>query len=519
MTVKLEHDALRVWPKGVDVGGNEKVLAGEYDIPGYNPGATPIVLDIGAHIGAFSAWASANWPDAVIFAYEPHPTLYKACSENLGGNAVVHKTAVGAADGTTMLFQGLNNLGESSLKPHMEVQNNGGPVKLVHARHLPECNVLKIDTEGSELDILRNYPHLDKCSAVVLEWHGQRDREEIRELMVAKGFSIHEDSSWFPTRGLLKFIKLQRPHLFVAILVGGGRMFYENEMSVSALRRMANSAGFDVTVSYDPGTGVDRARNRQVAKFLESGATHLMMLDNDIEFRPTDVTKMLMADLDFVSGVYPRKQIEWGKVAAAVKMGVAEDKLHEWSCSFIYNTVVNNEGGNNAISKEGLGDFVEIEEVGTGFMIIKRSVIEKMLKAYEHEMAYITDYDPRDVVHHMVFACGADPACEYEKAKAALLKAALDADGRKPDTLYDACSRYRAACNDNASHGRYLTEDYRMCRLWRMLGGKIYAMVDCDLNHIGNMTFTGRFRHDMRRVDGDSPESGSTKDQSGDRNS
>jgi len=62
-----------------------------------------------------------------------------------------------------------------------------------------------------------------------------------------------------------------------------------------------------------------------------------------------------------------------------------------------------------------------------------------------------------------------------------------------------------------------LTEDYRMCRLWRMLGGKIYAMVGCDLNHIGQFTFSGRLRHDLKRVvDGESPESGSTKDQSGD---
>lgn len=249
---------------------------------------------------------------------------------------------------------------------------------------------------------------------------------------------------------------------------------------------------------------------------MESGATHLMMMDNDIGFKPEDVTKMMGSNLEFVAGVYPRKQIEWGKVAAAVKAGVPEEELHEWSCSFIYNTVPDNAGGNNAIEMEGIGNFVEIEEVGTGFMIMKRSVIEKMLAAYSNEMAYVTDYDPRGVTHHMVFACGADPACEYEQAKAALLKAAVEFASAGEANVYAACERYTAACNDNASHGRYLTEDYRMCRLWRMLGGKIYAAVEVDLNHVGGMTFSGRFRHDMKRVvDGDSPESGSTKDQSG----
>lgn len=522
--VKLEKNALAVWPGGADVEGNMKVLQGEYAVGGLTFKEPPVVLDIGAHIGAFARWAKDEWPGAIIFCYEPHPSLYKALVENVGSFATTRKCAVSDADGTAPLFEGFTNLGASSLKHTVETKNAGGNVKVVHASRLPECDVLKIDTEGSELDILRNYPHLSRCKAVVLEWHSQRDREEIRELLGSLGFLITEDTSWHPERGNLKFVRPDRPCLFVAILAGGGKLFYENELCVSMLRELAPKAGLDVLVSYDPGTGVDRARNRQVAAFLKSKATHLMMLDNDLGFNPNDVVKMVASNLDFVAGAYPRKQVEWAQVEAAVRQGVPAEKLHEWACSFIYNTVVDNDGGNNAIEAPGLGTFIEIEEIGTGFMVMKRSVIEKMIAAYKNEMAYVTDYEPRGEIHHMVFACGSDPRCKYEQAKEALLRQAIEF-GKLPDCtpadvqkLFDVAVGYSRACEDPAGFGRYLTEDYRMCRLWRMLGGKIYLFIECDLDHIGGMTFQGRVRHLLRKVDTADSKSDPTKDQRGSSN-
>ena len=501
---KLEKSALAIWPVGTDENETLAVLQGEYDIGGFEV-ENPIILDIGANIGAFAVWAKQRFPGSTIFCYEPHPTCYKALEKNVGDFATTRQTAVSDAEGTTILFEGNPDLGGNSLRHHpVFTKNAGGKVKVCHAMNLPECDVLKIDTEGSELDIIRNYPHLDKCKAVLLEWHSQRDREELREFLERDhGFQIVQDVSFCVRRGLLKAVKSVRPHLFIAILVGGGRMFYENEMCLSALRRVADSAGFDLTVSYDPGTGVDRARNRQVAAFLQSKATHLMMMDNDIGFRPEDITKMLGSNLEFVAGAYSRKQMEWGKIAAAVKAGVPEGELHEWSTSFIYNTVADCDGGSNAISMENIGDFVQVEEIGTGFMIMKRSVIERMIEAYRNEIQYVTDYEPRGDVHHMVFACGSDPACEYEQAKAALLKTVKELpELLATDELYDACSRYQKACKAGSEAvGRYLTEDYRMCRMWRMLGGKIWLYVECDLNHIGSFTFSGRVRHDLKRAE------------------
>lgn len=517
---KLDLSVLKVIPPGSKEECNRDVLQGEYEVPGLEFESPPVILDIGAHIGAFSLWARERWPGATIFAYEPHPRLFEALKTNLEGTDVrIHKCAVGNAKGKTLLFEGADDLAATSVWKNPNTKNAGGWVDLVHAVDLPECDILKIDTELSEIPILYNYKHLPKCKVVLLEWHNHRDRVDLRNSLEANGFVKIEDKEVATDRGLLKYHRPQwKPHLFVSILAGGGKLFFENEQCVSGLKEISKEAGFQVTVSYDPGTGVDRARNRQVARFLESGATHLLMLDNDLAFRPNDVTRMIASNLDFVAGAYPRKQIDWQQVYDAVKNGVPADKLHEHSCSFIYNTIVDNGGGSNAISLSGLGDFVEIEEVGTGFMLVKRSVIEKMIAAYGNEMAYLTDYEPRGEIHHMVFACGADPKCEYELAKAELLKAAASSEQTQlPWTkeLQATAERYRKACKDTSTVGRYLTEDYRMCRLWRLLGGKIYLMTDCPLDHFGPMAFTGRIGHFLRKATEADTTSDPTKDQSG----
>jgi hypothetical protein len=103
---------------------------------------------------------------------------------------------------------------------------------------------------------------------------------------------------------------------------------------------------------------------------------------------------MVEADKDIICGIYPKKEIYWPKVEEAVKAGVPMQELHLHTGAFVVNLV----GG--ALHQEGmLYEPMEIENGGTGFMLIKREVFEKLatlVPEYKNDMWRATDeYKPK----------------------------------------------------------------------------------------------------------------------------
>ncbi len=84
---------------------------------------------------------------------------------------------------------------------------------------------------------------------------------------------------------------------------------------------------------------VASARNHLTHQFLESQATHLMWIDADIGFNPIDIVSMAVADQDIVCGMYPKKAIDWQRVAQAAQDGVPPEELKSHVGSFVVNPV------------------------------------------------------------------------------------------------------------------------------------------------------------------------------------
>ena len=97
----------------------DKVLAGEYDLPPTLlwSRAPETVLDIGANVGAFTAWARAMWPEARIDAYEPVPENCELFYQNhqADPNIALHCQALGAPSESVPFRVGKHNSGEGSL--------------------------------------------------------------------------------------------------------------------------------------------------------------------------------------------------------------------------------------------------------------------------------------------------------------------------------------------------------------------------------------------------------------------
>lgn len=215
------------------------------------------------------------------------------------------------------------------------------------------------------------------------------------------------------------FIRTSRVHL--AMPCYGGMLTESTFMSYIKFANTARQLGIDWTLETMVNESlISRARNTLTAKFLhQKEATHLMFIDADIGWEPWHLLVLINRDVDMIGGLYPMKTmpIKW---------------------------VVN--GFEGAI--EGPDGLQEVSKAGTGFLLTKRAVFEKMashpaVKAYKNDI-------------------GLDPA--YDQ----YLK-----------TYWDTAVR----------QNRYYSEDWTACENWRDLGGKIWVDKRVLLRHSGSFVF------------------------------
>jgi FkbM family methyltransferase len=202
---------LRVYPPDSDnvADGLRAVLSGSYDLPGLHFDRPPVIIDGGAHVGSFSVFAAHRFPGAMIYAFEPHPQSAKLLRQNTEGLGVtVEECALVGDDAphTVVLYEGLNNSGQRSIFQLGEQRTHGVRVQTRHAVTLPRADVLKLDTEGCELPVLRAYPHMPGVRAVMLEWHRIEDYHDLLRLLPSWGFDLAYDSAkgaWIADRNLI----------------------------------------------------------------------------------------------------------------------------------------------------------------------------------------------------------------------------------------------------------------------------------------------------------------------------
>ena len=188
---------------------------------------------------------------------------------------------------------------------------------------------------------------------------------------------------------------------------------------------------------------ITRARNNLVHQFLESEATHLLFIDADQQWRGTDLLLMVQADREIIVGMCPKKEINWSTVRDAALRG--EEDLSRFTGSFVVNLL------DGASSKTvPVNEPFEIAAGGTGIMLIKREVFEKLAP---HTPSFRND------MSHM--------------------KAGSEV------------KRFFTESIDPES-GRLLSEDYHFCHEWRKIGGKVWAAPWCKIGHFGTYNFTGQ---------------------------
>ncbi|MCE1236205.1 MAG: hypothetical protein LWW93_07580 [Hyphomicrobiales bacterium] len=238
---------------------------------------------------------------------------------------------------------------------------------------------------------------------------------------------------------------MTRPEIYLATPAYGGLVTTNYMLSVLDLTRSADGLGFEVSVNLlAKDSLVTRSRNTLVAHFLrESAASHMMFVDADIGFRPEQVKRMLDFDEDVVAGMYPLKALRWEQPATLRHPEDPRTSLLHYVGQFAQ--------GDRLATRDG---FVTAVYCGTGFMLMKRTVLERMVAAYP-ETAY-----RRDHVHA--------------------------ADG---STVGDAHALFE--CVIDRDTGEYLSEDFGFCRRWLAIDGTIWLDTLGSLSHTGPIDFVG----------------------------
>jgi FkbM family methyltransferase len=184
---------------------------------------SPIIVDVGAHIGLATLYFKSIYPQAIITAIEPLWENFNLLSRNILDNRLVgveaHQFACGKEDGERDFFIDETDerwYSSASFLPH--AWNNQQQTKkiTITVRKLssmlpPHVDLLKIDAEGAEEEILLELgDKLRQVKRVIFEFHPAygKNPQKIEQLLQTKGFWVRfmqndKEVSWKRAKGLL----------------------------------------------------------------------------------------------------------------------------------------------------------------------------------------------------------------------------------------------------------------------------------------------------------------------------
>jgi hypothetical protein len=251
--------------------------------------------------------------------------------------------------------------------------------------------------------------------------------------------------------------KLRQNKLFVATPMYGGMAHGLYIKSSLDLQNVMSKYGIETKFSFLFNESlITRARNYLVDEFLRTECTHMLFIDSDIGYSAQDVVALMALDKDVIGGPYPKKAINWDNVAKAARQHPDMDpkELEKLVGQYVFNAVK----GTKSFS---VTEPLEVMEIGTGFMMIKREVFEKMKDAY--------------------------PTIHYKPDHVG--QANFDGT-RYIHAFFDTVIDYKESLTAGGSD-RYLSEDYMFCQMWRKIGGEIYLCPWMKTQHVGSYAFSG----------------------------
>lgn len=206
----------------------------------------------------------------------------------------------------------------------------------------------------------------------------------------------------------------------------------EYTASLAATLLFLNEQGIRVTFQFVVGSSVvHKARNELVAHFLASDFTDLLFVDDDMQWEPSAVLRLLGSDKPLIGGV--------GRMRC--------QKPNSDPAVWCWRPLRDDEGG---LIQDEMGA-VEVRGFGAAFMMINRRVFADLVEAHpEWKRDGAADWPPELRAHYLEF----------------FTQSERDEFGE-------------------------LSEDYGFCHRWRQLGERVFVDPTIRLGHVGAFNYAG----------------------------
>jgi len=231
----------------------------------------------------------------------------------------------------------------------------------------------------------------------------------------------------------------------------GGQSLVNYEVALTKLVDACRQLGlrYNYSATYNESL-ITRARNRLVDEYLKTDdCSHALFIDADIGFEVGDVLHMLKLDLDIAAAPCVKKSINWERVRKALEKNghrFSSEELARVGGDYVFNAEPFDGTRTFEISQP-----LEMRQVGTGLMMIRRNVFEKFKDEYP-ERWYETRNDPNS-----------QPGPTWD-----FFRVGIDPETRE-----------------------YSSEDYCFCDDSRAIGFKVWLCPWVRTTHQGTYTFIG----------------------------
>jgi len=200
---------------------------------------------------------------------------------------------------------------------------------------------------------------------------------------------------------------------------------------------------------------VTQGRNLCASAFMNSDAEYMLFIDSDVEFTTRSVMRLMKSPHDVSLIPYPIKQKTDAKFRKDFETR-PDDDINTMGHLFPIEIP-------NTKDIRPVDGYIEVIKGPTGMMMIKKSVFENLKEHYKELVI---------------------------KQKTLMNGELID----RPN-YYNFFDTYWSP-----SKKTYMGEDFYFCQLWRAIGGKIFALCDEEISHIGEYKYTGKVKDEFYKI-------------------